>query len=68
MTEKNKKTGGSDQRQDSGHKSGHKKSEKPVREADLGPNDPNDPNSPEKKIQIDDDPDETQRKIPHMNN
>ena len=79
MTEKNKKTGGSSKRQDRSHEKSEKGAQKafkkedapdpdeePVREADFGPNDPNDPNSPEKRIQIDDDPDETERKIPHM--
>jgi|GEM_PF-5617182 len=81
MTDKNKHTGGSSQRQDgSGEKSekGAQKAfkkedsfdpdEEPVREADFGSNVQNDPNSQEKRIQIDDDPDEIERKIPHMNN
>lgn len=44
------------------------KEDQPKREGNFGPNDPNDPNSPEKKIQIDDNPSETEKKIPHMKN
>ena len=40
-----------------------KEGEPPVKKGGLGPNDPN---SPEKKIQIDDNPSETEKKIPHM--
>jgi hypothetical protein len=35
--------------------------EEPIMESDF------DPDRPEKKIQIDDNPEETKRKIPHMN-
>ena len=79
MTENNQNTGGQTQRQDRGQEQDQKGAQKafkkedaidpdeePVREADFGPNNPNDPNSPEKRIQVDDNPDDTERKIPHM--